>query len=52
MITDRRFAILIGINDYQVKPLDFCIDDASAVDDILVDKCLFDRDDVYCNITN
>lgn len=44
---DRRFAIVIGINDYDIKPLDFCVNDAKSIADILVDKCGFQVKDIY-----
>lgn len=47
MITDRRFAIVLGINDYESKPLDFCVNDATAVAKILEDKCFFEKKDIY-----
>ena len=48
MITqERRFAIIIGINDYDVKPLDFCVNDANAVAKKLEEKCLFEKDDIF-----
>ncbi|MCB0501302.1 MAG: caspase family protein [Bacteroidetes bacterium] len=47
MRIDRRFAIVIGINDYEIKPLDFCVNDADSVADILEQKCYFKKDDIY-----
>lgn len=48
MITEeRRFAIIIGINDYEIKPLDFCVNDANSVAKIIEEKCLFNNDDIF-----
>src|ERR1019366_3138516 len=47
MNIDRRFAIIIGINDYVKKPLEYCVDDALAVAKILEDKCAFKNGDIY-----
>lgn len=47
MLKERRFAIVIGINDYDDKPLDFCVNDAESVKELLSSKCLFDDEDIY-----
>ena len=47
MKIDRRFAIIIGINDYEIKPLDFCVNDADSVADILEQKCSFGKNDIF-----
>lgn len=47
MTIDRRFAIVIGINDYTVKPLEYCVNDALAVAKILEDKCSFKHEDIF-----
>lgn len=47
MTNERRFAIIIGINDYEIKPLDFCVNDAIAVAQKLEEKCLFNNEDIY-----
>lgn len=44
---DRRFVIVIGINDYEKNPLDFCVNDAESIAQILLDKCIFRKDDIY-----
>jgi hypothetical protein len=44
---DRRFAIVIGINDYVLKPLDFCVNDANSIAEILENKCGFENKDIY-----
>ncbi len=44
---DRRFAIIIGINDYAYKPLTYCVKDALAVSNILESKCCFEKDDIF-----
>ena len=47
MTEERRFAIIIGINDYEVNPLSFCVNDAKSVADILVKKCQFKKEDIH-----
>lgn len=47
MIEERRFAIIIGINDYENSPLNFCVNDAKAVAQILESKCRFKKEDIY-----
>lgn len=47
MDIERRFAIVIGINDYDTKPLDFCVNDAKAVADILQSRCKFSNEDIH-----
>lgn len=44
---DRRFAIVIGIDDYEQNPLDFCVNDAEAISKILEEKCAFGKEDIY-----
>ena len=46
-IYSESWALIIGINEYQnVDPLSFAVDDAVAVNDILVEKYGFDEDKV------
>lgn len=47
MTQERRFAIIIGINDYEINPLDFCVNDANAVAKKLEEKCLFKNEDIF-----
>ena len=47
MQIERRFAIVIGINDYDVKPLDCCVNDANAVANILRERCKFNQSDIH-----
>ncbi|WP_299212248.1 caspase family protein [uncultured Aquimarina sp.] len=47
MVEERRFAIIIGINDYEVSPLNFCVNDAKAVAKILEEKCCFKNEDIH-----
>ncbi|WP_299798554.1 caspase family protein [uncultured Maribacter sp.] len=47
MNTERRFGIIIGINDYKVKPLDFCVNDADSIAQILEEKCRFEKKDIH-----
>ena len=36
---DRRFGIVLGINDYNKDPLVFCANDAHAIGDLLEITC-------------
>jgi|GEM_PF-6720863 len=47
MNIERRFAIIIGINDYAEKPLDCCVNDAKAVAVVLESRCRFKQEDIY-----
>jgi len=47
MNTERRFGIIIGINDYKVKPLDFCVNDADSIAQTLEEKCRFEKKDIH-----
>lgn len=47
MQIERRFAIVIGINDYDIKPLDCCVNDAKAVATILQERCKFNQGDIH-----
>ncbi|PBQ34040.1 hypothetical protein CNR22_20405 [Sphingobacteriaceae bacterium] len=46
-VLDRRFAIIIGINDYDDRPLKFCVNDANAVSSVMIERCGFLEDDIY-----
>lgn len=52
MVTERRFAIVIGINDYEKSPLDYCANDAESIKNILIEKCCFQSNDVHLIISN
>ena len=46
-IYSESWALIIGINEYQnVDPLSFAVDDAVAVNDILIEKYGFDEDKI------
>ncbi|WP_343566207.1 caspase family protein [Sphingobacterium sp.] len=47
MKLERRYAIVIGINDYEISPLDYCVNDAVSIAEILKTNCLFEVDDVF-----
>jgi hypothetical protein len=38
---ETRYAILIGINDYDNQPLNFCVNDARSIKDTLKNKANF-----------
>ena len=47
LIDETRYAILIGINDYDVNPLNFCVNDAMKVKDELINKCMFKEENIF-----
>lgn len=47
MKLERRFAIVIGINDYERKPLDYCVNDAICIAEKLKTNCFFEEDDIF-----
>ncbi|PJO42905.1 caspase family protein [Lysinibacillus xylanilyticus] len=42
----ERYAILIGINDYSDKPLNYCVNDANEVAKTLIDRCLYKENNI------
>lgn len=52
MKLERRFAIVIGINDYEIKPLNYCVNDAVSIAEKLKTNCLFEEDDVFLIISS
>lgn len=44
---DRRFAIIIGINNYNKSPLNYCVKDANDIAEILEKRCRFNKDDIF-----
>lgn len=44
---ENRYAIIIGINDYDTKPLKFCVNDAEEIKDALINKCKFNEENVF-----
>jgi len=47
MTDEKRYAIIIGINDYEISPLNFCVNDAKAVAGILEEKCRFKKENIH-----
>lgn len=47
MKIENRYAIVIGINDYEDSPLDYCVNDAKSIAAILIEKCLFKEENVH-----
>lgn len=43
---ENRYAIIIGINDYERSPLNFCVNDADEIKNTLVRKCRFKEENV------
>ncbi|MEC1362075.1 caspase family protein [Bacillus subtilis] len=52
MVKERRFAIVIGINDYEHMPLYYCVNDAISVRQILIDRCGFKSEDIFLLTSN
>lgn len=47
-MTEKRFAIVIGINDYTNKtPLDYGVNDAGEIAKILNERCHFNKEDIH-----
>lgn len=47
MENEKRYAILIGIDDYSVRAkLDYAVKDAKAIRDLLVNRCLFSDENI------
>lgn len=44
---ERRFAIVIGINDYSSSPLNYCVNDAKVITENLIKSCNFEQKDIY-----
>ncbi|WP_439695840.1 caspase domain-containing protein [Mucilaginibacter sp. AW1-7] len=46
-MSGKRFAILIGINDYHRAPLRFSVNDVSLIRSKLISNCSFEPDDIF-----
>lgn len=44
---ETRYAIIIGINDYNEQPLSFCVNDASGIKEALINKCMFYEENIF-----
>jgi hypothetical protein len=44
---ETRYAIIIGINDYDTEPLSFCVNDGSSLKEILISKASFRNQNVH-----
>lgn len=42
----RRFGLLIGINDYAVNALDYCVNDVNKIEEVLIKNCQFNKNDI------
>ncbi|MCC9073550.1 caspase family protein [Flavobacterium sp. F-65] len=42
----QRFGILIGINDYLINPLDYCVNDVNKIEEVLIKNCQFDTNNL------
>lgn len=52
MSLEKRYAIVIGINDYDKAPLDFCVNDALSIERILIERCRFDPQNIFTLTSN
>lgn len=46
-IDEIRYAIIIGINDYETKPLRYCVNDAQEIKESIEKHCLFKRENIF-----
>jgi uncharacterized caspase-like protein len=44
---ETRYAVLIGINDYDNQPLNFCVNDALSIKNALVERANFIEKNIY-----
>jgi len=44
---EKRYAIIIGINDYSNVPLDYCVNDAKEVKARILNRAKFKEEDIY-----
>jgi hypothetical protein len=44
---ERRFAIIIGINDYSKSSLNYCVNDANVISENLIKSCNFEERDIF-----
>lgn len=47
-----RYAIVIGVNDYDSNPLNYCVNDALEVKKTLIKNCNFKENNVYAIISS
>jgi len=48
----QRFGILIGINDYSINPLDYCVNDVTKIEEILTKNCHFNKNNLRIITSN
>ena len=46
-IQETRYAVIIGIDDYQNNPLSFCVNDAESIEETLLKNCLFKKENIF-----
>lgn len=44
---EKRYAIVIGVNDYDNNPLNYCVNDALEIKKTLINNCNFKENNVY-----
>lgn len=47
MEKERRYAVIIGVNDYDVNPLEYCVNDAVELKQKLLEKCRYEEKDIF-----
>lgn len=49
---ETRFGILIGINDYLVNALDYCVNDVNRIEEVLIKNCQFNANNLRIIISD
>lgn len=49
---ENRYAILLGINDYEKDPLIGCVNDVNDIKHELINKCNFNEENIYALTSN
>ncbi|MEG1008536.1 MAG: caspase family protein, partial [Clostridia bacterium] len=44
---ENRYAVIIGINDYDGSPLNYCVNDANEISKVLIEKCRYKKENVF-----
>ena len=44
---ENRYAMIIGINDYEKEPLDFCVNDAKEIKQLFIEKADFREENIH-----
>lgn len=46
-MAENRYAILIGMDNYSTNPLPYCVKDVNNLEEVLVSKCRFNKENIY-----